>query len=120
MQKASNLGVNALSRPGDDNGNLSTKTDARSILSTYAYDALNRIKTVTYTNDPASTPMVSRYYDGWRGGSYNSSITNSKGKLWQTETAGATGTRTTIDGYDLMGRPGQQEQQFNTASGCLR
>src|SRR5207253_3132620 len=26
-------------------------------------------------------------------------------------------TRTTIDGYDLMGRPGQQEQQLNTASG---
>lgn len=117
LRSASNPESGTVSYSYDDDGNLSTKTDARGIVSTYAYDALNRIKTITYTNDQASTPTVSRYYDGWRDGSYNGSVTNSKGKLWQTETAGLTGTRTTIDGFDLMGRPTQQKQQFNTASG---
>jgi YD repeat-containing protein len=34
----------------DDNGNLSTKTDARSIVSTYAYDSLNLERTVAATS----------------------------------------------------------------------
>jgi YD repeat-containing protein len=59
-----------------------TRVDARNITTTYAYDALNRNKTITYTNDPGNTPTVSRFYDGWRGGTYNASITNSKGKPW--------------------------------------
>ena len=45
------------------------------------------------TNDPANTPAVSRFYDGFRGG-VNNNIVNGKGKLWQTETAGAGGNRT--------------------------
>jgi len=101
----------------DVNGNLLARTDARGVMATYTYDALNRNTSVTYTSDPAGTPAVSRYYDGWRGGIYSSSIGNSKGRLWQTETSGSTGTRTTIDGYDLVGRPAQQEQQFKTTSG---
>jgi len=71
----------------DVNGNLQTRTDARGVVATYTYDALNRNTSITYTNDPTGTPVVSRFYDGWRGGIYNGSIGNSKGRLWQTETA---------------------------------
>ena len=101
----------------DNNGNLTSRVDARGVTATYAYDALNRNKTVVYTNDVASTPTVSRYYDGWRDGNSNSSITNSKGRLWQTETSGSLRTRVTIDGYDAVGHPQQQEQNFYSSSG---
>ncbi|MCU1267735.1 MAG: repeat-associated core domain protein, partial [Acidobacteria bacterium] len=98
----------------DANGNLATRTDARGLVSTYAYDALNRNITVTYSNDPAQTPTVNRYYDGRRDG-VTSNVPNSKGRLWQTETSGDdTGSRTTVDGFDAMGRPLTQRQQFRS------
>lgn len=98
----------------DDNGNLATRTDARGVVATYGYDGLNRNITVTYTNDPAETPAVNRYYDGRRGG-VNNNIPNSKGRLWQTETSGdETGSRTTVDAFDAMGRPRTQRQQFKS------
>lgn len=100
----------------DNNGNLTTRVDPRNVIATYVYDALNRNQTITYTNDPAGTPTVSLFYDGWRG-AVNNSIANSKGRLWQSETAGATGSRLTINAYDVMGQPLQQGQQFNTTSG---
>ena len=95
----------------DPKGNLTQKTDARSVVSTYAYDALNRNTTVTYTNDPAATPTVHRYYDGMRD-STNNNIPFSKGRLWQSETSGATASRTTINSFDALGRPLSGSQQF--------
>ncbi len=87
----------------DNNGNLTQKTDARGVVATYAYDALNRNTSVTYTNDPAGTPTVTHTYDG---------ATNGKGRLWKTETGGASGSRTTINSFDALGRPASQSQQF--------
>ncbi|HBB89635.1 MAG TPA: hypothetical protein DC047_18670 [Blastocatellia bacterium] len=99
----------------DENGNLTQKTDPRGVVSTYAYDALNRNRSVSY--DPASTPAVNRYYDGWRdGASASPSIPNSLGRLWQTETSGAAGSRTTINGFDALGRPSSESQQFYASS----
>ncbi len=80
-------------------------------MGTYTYDALNRNTAVTYTNDPNSTPAVNRYYDGWRAGA-NQNIANSKGRLWQTESSGSAGSRATINGYDALGRPLSESQQF--------
>ena len=88
----------------DNNGNLVSKTDARGVVSTYTYDALNRNTSVTYTNDPANTPTVTRTYDNSASGA------NGLGRLWKTETAGT--ARTTIDSYDALGRPLTEEQQF--------
>jgi len=48
----------------DANSNLQTKQDARLITTTYAYDALNRVTSRTYTNDPQNTAAVSYKYDG--------------------------------------------------------
>lgn len=110
----------------DANSNLTTKVDARNITTTYLYDALNRNKSVSYSGEQlvqgqTPTPTVTRRYDGWgpdtNGNPVYNNILNSKGHLWLTETSGSTGARTTVDGYDNMGRPTQQEQQFNTASG---
>ncbi len=99
----------------DPNGNLTQKTDARGIVSTYIYDALNRNLSITYTNDPAGTPAVHRYFDGFRDG-VNHQIPNSKGRLWQTETSGPAGSRTTVNSFDPLGRPENQSQQFHAGS----
>jgi len=87
----------------DNNGNLSQKTDARGVASTYGYDALNRNTTVTYTNDPNATLPVSRVYD---------LATNGKGRLYQSLTTGAAGSLTTVDSYDALGCPLSERQQF--------
>jgi len=91
----------------DDNGNLKTRTDARGVTATYGYDALNRVTTTTYTGEPgtATTPNVVRSYDG---------ATYGKGLLWKSETLGASGTLTTVNTYDALGRPLSQSQQFKT------
>ncbi len=47
----------------DANGNVMTRTDARGVATHYTYDALNRLITKTYTNDPANTPALSYGYD---------------------------------------------------------
>lgn len=87
----------------DASGNLATRQDARGVVATYGYDALNRSTTIAYTD---GTPGITRRYD---------SATNGKGRLWQSETAGGAGTRMTIDAYDAMGRPLTQRQQFRTS-----
>jgi len=46
----------------DNNGNLTSKTDARGITTSYVYDNLNRVKTRSYNDNP-QTPTVSYFYD---------------------------------------------------------
>jgi RHS repeat-associated protein len=87
----------------DDNGNLTQRTDARGVVATYLYDALNRNYSVTYSNDPANTPAVTRYYD---------SATNGKGRIYQTVTSGTKATKVTINSFDALGRPLSLTQQM--------
>jgi RHS repeat-associated protein len=79
----------------DDSGNLLHKIDARGVVSTYTYDALDRNLTIVYTNDPAGTPSITHTYD---------TATLGKGRLKSTQTSGATGSLTTIQTYDALGR----------------
>jgi YD repeat-containing protein len=48
----------------DANGNLTQKTDARGVVSNYAYDAFNRNTTVDYSDTSTINPDVTRFYDG--------------------------------------------------------
>jgi RHS repeat-associated protein len=92
----------------DADGNLTQKSDARGVVSTYAYDALNRNTTVDYSDTTSINPDVKRFYDG---------ATNGKGRFWYFYKGGdyATGPNvdhTAIDSYDLLGRPLVQRQLF--------
>jgi YD repeat-containing protein len=98
------------------NGSLYQSTDARGVVVTFDYDGLGRNTTITYTSDPAGTPTVSRFYDGYRSGTYNN-IANSKGSAWRLGLRERRVRGIIIDGYDVMGRPTLQEQQFNTTGG---
>jgi RHS repeat-associated protein len=93
----------------DQNGNLTSRTDARNITTNYEHDALNRMTTVRYVNDPQNTPGVDYFYDGYRGGA-NYSVSNSKGQAWQVETGGQ--TLVSLSNFDVLGRAGSQSQQF--------
>lgn len=92
----------------DANGNLTNKTDARGIVSTYAYDALNRNTTIDYSDTSSINPDVKRFYDG---------ATNGKGRFWHfykggDASTGANVDHTAVDSYDALGRPLVQRQLF--------
>ena len=92
----------------DVNGNLTQKTDARGVVSTYVYDALNRNTTIDHSDTTGISPDVKRFYDG---------ATNGKTRLWYTYSGGdfSTGSEvdhTSIDSYDALGRPLVQRQLF--------
>ena len=59
----------------DGNSNLTTRTDARGIVTTFLYDEINRNKETTYSD---GTPKIKRFYD-------DTSISNGKGRLWKSE-----------------------------------
>ncbi|HKU73659.1 MAG TPA: RHS repeat-associated core domain-containing protein, partial [Pyrinomonadaceae bacterium] len=85
----------------DANGNLTQKTDGRGVVSTYAYDALNRNTTIDYSDTASLNPDVTRFYDG---------ATNGKGRFWYFYSGGdfSNGSNveaTAVDSYDQMGRP---------------
>jgi RHS repeat-associated protein len=97
----------------DANGNLTQKTDARGVVSTYGYDALNRNTTIDYSDTSSINPDVKRFYDG---------ASNGKGRFWYHYKGGdyATGSNvdhTSIDGYDALGRPLVQRQLFKLNGG---
>jgi len=77
----------------EDNGNLKSKTDARSITTNYAYDSINRVISRIY--DPNTTPAVTYTYDTITGGS------NVKGRLTSIESDVA---KTTYKRYDETGK----------------
>jgi YD repeat-containing protein len=47
----------------DSDGNVLTKTDARSVVTNYSYDALNRLLSKTYTSAPPGTMASCYQYD---------------------------------------------------------
>ena len=86
---------------------MQTKTDARGITITYQYDALNRNRTVNYSNTTVN-PDITRVYD---------TATNGRGRLHYSYAGGdATNGNevelTKIDSYDALGRPTTLTQQF--------
>ena len=95
----------------DNNGNVTQKTDARGIVTTYEYDALNRNTSINYSNTTIGNPDVpdiTRFYDG---------ASNGKGRFWYSYAAGnytngSNVEHTSIDSYDALGKPLVQRQLF--------
>jgi RHS repeat-associated protein len=88
----------------DPNGNLTEKTDAGGIVTTYTYDALNRNTVTNYVNG-SQTRSVENFYDG---------AANGKGRLHyeRTKEGGVNSTETKIDSYDALGRTLNKQQSF--------
>jgi YD repeat-containing protein len=86
----------------DANGDLTQRTDARGVVSTYIYDSLNRNTSIDYSD---STPDVFKQYD---------LATNGLGRINQTWQSGSVTSATNIDSYDALGRPLVQRQRFET------
>ena len=95
----------------DNDGNVQTKTDARNITTTYAYDSLNRLTGKTYASggvtDPI-TPAVTLTYDQCPGGGCPAGMStqNLAGRL----VAASTTSATTFNSYDTLGRITNQWQ----------
>lgn len=91
----------------DQNGNLTTRVDARNVETTFGYDNLNRSVSITYANEPLGTPASEFHYDG---------ATLGKGRFWYQVTDGPDGSHRAVEAYDEVGRPRAQSQLFATAS----
>jgi RHS repeat-associated protein len=74
----------------DDGGNLTNKTDARGVQTTYGYDALNRVISRSYNDN--LTPTVAYTYDN---------LPNAKGKLTKVSSSVST---TEYTAFDIVGR----------------
>jgi YD repeat-containing protein len=95
----------------DSNGNLTSKTDARGVVTYNFYDALNRLTTVLYRvnrqPDP-NTGDMEYLYDN---------ATNGKGRLWITYRWGAKPSTNAVAQYDALGRVKQFYHQFGDGQG---
>jgi len=87
----------------DFNGNLSTKTDARGITTTFGYDALNRLLTKVYSD---GTPGVTNTYDAATVDGLT--LSYPVGRLVKTATNDV--KTATVNSYDPMGRVKNQWQ----------
>jgi YD repeat-containing protein len=118
LQSASNPETGTIGYSYDSNGNVHTKNDARSIITTYDYDQLNRLVDKTYSDN---TTLTSCYL-------YDTS-TNGKGRLAVEWTQNASisscasiftpstnySSAKSIVSYDAMGRV-TSEYQYTPAS----
>src|SRR6185312_7198307 len=100
----------------DNNGNLLTRVDARSITTTLTYDVLNRPVTKTYQNDGGITPIVNFYYDGQTlpTGAPSFSRGSSTGRLVAVTYNGDSSGD--YYAYDVMGRPTLKIQKTGSIS----
>jgi RHS repeat-associated protein len=99
----------------DNNGNLTSKVDARSITSTMTYDALNRMTSQSH-NDSPQTATVNFYYDGQSLPSGAPSFDRgfSTGRLVAI-TYGGTSAGNYM-GYDQLGRTVRQYQRTDSVN----
>ena len=99
----------------DNNGNILTRVDARSVTTTNAYDALNRPTSTSY-NDTPQTPTVNYFYDAQSLPSGAPSFTrgSSTGRLVAVTYGG--GSEGTYRGYDQMGRVVRQYQRTDSVN----
>ena len=115
LTSAQNPESGTVSYDYDNNGNLWHRTDARGITTTLAYDALNRLTSKTYNDNP-QTPTVNYFYDAQTlpGGAPSFSRDYSSGRLVAVTYGG--GSAGTYRGYDELGRVVRQYQQTDSVN----
>ncbi|WP_187143387.1 RHS repeat-associated core domain-containing protein [Terriglobus albidus] len=85
----------------DGNGNLGHKTDSRGVVTSYSYDAFNRL-TLKHAND-GITPDVGYYYD--QTSNWGGTVANGIGRLGQVNYAYTNGHYVSETySYDALGR----------------
>ncbi|HEY0097929.1 MAG TPA: polymorphic toxin-type HINT domain-containing protein [Pyrinomonadaceae bacterium] len=84
----------------DNNGNVSVRTDARGVTTTYQYDNINRLKQTNYSD---GTPYTLRTYDF---------ATNGRGRFYADYESSTSGTLNFVLTYDAMGRPTTGKTEF--------
>ncbi len=98
----------------DANGNLASKTDARGVVTTYAYDALNRLLSKSYalsSGSSAGTPSSCFQYDtAARGVGRLRSEWTQDGSCPAAPPSSGFFTLRSITGYDEMGRITNEQQ----------
>ena len=115
LTSAANPESGTVSYTYDNNGNLLTRADARSITTTIAYDVLNRPTSKSY-NDSPQTPPVNYFYDSQTlpSGAPTFDRGSSTGRLVAVTYGGASAG--TYRGYDAMGRVIRQYQQTDSVN----
>jgi RHS repeat-associated protein len=102
----------------DNNSNLKARTDARSVKTSYTYDALNRLVQRTYsvTGAPPNyipSPQVDYFYDG-KG--MPSGVPTPTSALGQTTAVKSSVAESITAGFDVMGRVTSQLQVVDPQS----
>jgi RHS repeat-associated protein len=99
----------------DNNGNLLTRIDARSITTTIAYDVLNRPTSKSYNDNP-QTPTVNFYYDSQSLPSGAPSFTRGYSTAALVAVTYGGGSAGTYRGFDALGRVVRQYQQTDSVN----
>ena len=116
LKTANNPESGTVSYQYDNNSNLTLRTDARGISTTLSYDALNRLKTKTYSD---TTPTVKYCYDNntqfAAGAPAGFDVGSAIGGLVAVNygTASSTGD---YYGYDQLGRVARKTQRIDTTN----
>jgi RHS repeat-associated protein len=112
----------------DANGNVASKTDARSIITSYFYDALNRLYAKNYNSgDPSACMQYDNALASATGANFKGRLTAEwtapAGPCPTTPTSPVSSipasayNNTVVQGYDSMGHT-QLEQQCPSGSAC--
>lgn len=100
LTSATNLESGTIIYGYDYNGNLTSKKDARNIVTTYTYDALDRVNQLSYAT-PTATPTPGTYQNSPTVSYYYDSGTYAKGKLTKVTSSVST---TEYTSFDILGR----------------
>ena len=97
----------------DGNGNVATRTDNRGWMTTFNYDALNRLNSKTYSNanSPADGVAAGQVTYGW-----DTVAVGHLSSVSSAATPHGVASTTQFTGYDTMGRVTQSSQTTNGAS----
>lgn len=114
LSSATNPESGTISYTYDNNGNILSRLDSRSVTTTMIYDALNRLTSKSY-NDTPQTPTVSYFYDtqSLPGGAPSFDRGFATGRLVATTYNGSEGT---YSGYDQLGRVVRQYQRTDSVN----